>query len=79
MSWILQGVFWIVGPALTGGRDHWVASLPDNANLVGADDGIVGGDQLAAWAAESLREGETIDLSTSPLNYGLPPDFKKAS
>ncbi len=68
----------LVGSGLLGYRDRWVRSLGQSAIVVSEDDALVGGDMLAVWATEAIDDGHLLDPLESPLDYGLPPQFRKA-
>jgi tRNA threonylcarbamoyl adenosine modification protein YeaZ len=70
---------WIVGPGILGYRQRWIAALGEGAEVVVEEYAIVGGDQLAQWGIEDLKSRRTLPVSESPLDYGLPPQFRKAS
>lgn len=69
----------ITGPGVLGYRDRWIASLGKKAEVVAESDATVPGDRLALWGEESLQGGHRFSLEKSPLDYGLPPQFRKAS
>ncbi len=70
---------WIVGPGVLGYRERWIAAMHAGVEVISEDLAIVGGDQLAQWAIEDFKAGRTLPVTESPLDYGLPPQFKKAS
>lgn len=69
---------WIVGPGVLGFRERWIGTLREGVQVVPEEWAIVGGDQLAQWGISALRAGRTLPVSESPLDYGLPPQFRKA-
>lgn len=70
---------WVVGPALIGAREDWRRSIGPHAHIVEENVAIVGGDQLAVWGMAELSVGQKFSLHDTPLEYGLPPDFRKQS
>ena len=40
---------------------------------------LVGGEVLAVWGEAGLAAQEVLPLDQSPLDYGLPPDFRRLS
>jgi len=75
---IVNSDAWIVGPGLLHNYDDWLRTLPDGVQLPSREEAIVGGDQLAVWGHADIANGRTLDLTESPLDYGLPPSFRKA-
>lgn len=69
----------LVGSGVIGYRDRWVESLGQSAVIVSEDDALVGGDVLAEWATKAISDGHRLDPLKSPLDYGLPPQFRKAT
>lgn len=69
----------LVGPGVLGFRDRWVASLGSDDVVVPESEALVGGDCLALWGVEELTSGNRLSPDVSPLDYGLPPTFRKAS
>ena len=69
----------IVGPGAVGraNRDRWRAALGSDVELADESECLVGGDVLAVWGEEALRTEGGISLDRSPLDYGLPPDFRR--
>ncbi len=67
----------VTGPGIIGHRDSWVAYCGPQTRVASEPSAIIGGDTLAIWAAEDLMKGISLELVNSPLEYGLPPDFKK--
>lgn len=67
----------LTGPGVVGNRENWSAYLGSETLIVPDDEAVVGADQLAIWAEADLLRGHSLSISTSPLEYGLPPDFKK--
>ena len=75
-----SGRIWLAGPGLIGHRERWQTEYVAHnaeAQLVYESDAIVGGDLLAQWGTEDFEAGRSLSLADSPLDYGLPPDFKK--
>lgn len=70
---------WLVGPGVLGYRERWIEALGSGVQVVSEAEAIVGGDQLARWAIEDFKAGRSLPVTESPLDYGLPPHFKKAS
>ena len=70
---------WIVGPGVLGYRERWIASLGAGVQVVSEDAAIVGGDHLARWAIDDFKAGRSLPVTESPLDYGLPPQFRKVS
>jgi tRNA threonylcarbamoyl adenosine modification protein YeaZ len=73
------GAAWIVGPGVLGYRERWIESLGASVQVVSEEYAVVGGDQLARWATEDFTAGRSLPVTESPLDYGLPPQFRKAS
>ena len=69
----------LVGPGVIGYHDRWQSALKSEWEIVGDERAIVGGDQLARWGSDDLKSGRHFDLAQSPLEYGLQPEFRKAS
>lgn len=69
----------LIGPGLLTHPDQWAHLHGQNTTVFQADEALVGGDTLAQWGVENLIQGRRFDLSKSPLDYGLPPTFRKAS
>jgi len=67
----------LTGPGIIGYRESWVSYCGPQSRVATESDAIIGGDTLAIWAAEDLLKGISLSLMNSPLEYGLPPDFKK--
>lgn len=67
----------LTGPAVIGYRAEWAAFFGSQTQIASVEEAIVGGDQLAVWAEEDLLHGHVLSINSSPLEYGLPPDFKK--
>lgn len=72
----LSGAF-LAGPGVLGYRERWLEALGTETRLVDDAHAIVGGDTLALWGHEALAAGDIIPLGESPLDYGLPPDFRR--
>jgi tRNA threonylcarbamoyl adenosine modification protein YeaZ len=68
----------IGGPGLLGKSDQWRRVLGAAARIVPEDRAVVHGDQVAIWGAQALAAGERLTLERSPLEYGLPPTFRKS-
>jgi len=68
----------LVGSGIIGYRERWLESVGPDAIVVPEDDALVGGDVLATWAEKELASGHALNLLESPLDYGLPPQFRKA-
>jgi tRNA threonylcarbamoyl adenosine modification protein YeaZ len=73
------GETWLVGPGVLNYRDRWIETLAGRTRIVSPSYEIVGGDHLARWGFSNLMSGESFKLTESPLDYGLPPVFRKAS
>ena len=69
----------LTGPGIIGHRDIWHSYCGPRSSIAAESDAIVGGDTLALWTAEDLMRGTSVSLTNSPLEYGLPPDFKKSN
>ena len=69
---------WIVGPGVLGFRERWIGTLSGRVEVASEEQAIVGGDQLAQWGITDLAAGRYLSVSESPLDYGLPPQFRKA-
>ncbi len=67
----------ITGPGIIGRSDEWTSRLRPGDSLAEDKDAIVGGDVLAVWGEEAIARGEVLPIDGAPLDYGLPPDFKK--
>jgi hypothetical protein len=78
-SWTPQSpepVF-ITGPGIIGRRREWSSRLRDSDSLADEREAIPGGDRLAAWGEVAISRGDVLSIEGAPLDYGLPPDFKK--
>ena len=69
----------LVGPGILGYRDRWVASVDSAVTVVPESEALVGGDRLALWGATEFSSGNCLEPDVSPLDYGLPPTFRKTS
>ncbi|MEW5702854.1 MAG: hypothetical protein AB1792_11590 [Candidatus Zixiibacteriota bacterium] len=69
----------IIGPGIIGYRERWRHALPSDVELADDQECIVGGDLLAAWGEADLAAGRRLPLDSSPLDYGLPPDFRRVN
>ncbi len=69
----------LLGPGLLSHRDKWASMITPNLEIVSEDEALVGGDTLAQWGVAELSAGRRLDPTVSPLDYGLPPTFRKAS
>jgi hypothetical protein len=67
----------LTGPGVVGRRESWLAYCGRQTRVASENTAVIGGDTLALWASEDLSRGISSPLTTSPLEYGLPPDFKK--
>jgi hypothetical protein len=67
----------LTGPGVLDHRAEWAAHFGAPIQIASDDEIIVGGDQLAVWAEEDIQHGRVLSITSSPLDYGLPPDFKK--
>lgn len=67
----------LTGPGILGNRDRWVSYYGGSTNIANDADAFIGADTLALWAEVDIRQGHILKLHNSPLDYGLPPDFKK--
>lgn len=67
----------LLGPGLLHDYESWLRNLPDGAGVIQLEDAIVGGDRLAEWTEGDIRNRRTLDLTISPIDYGLPPAFRK--
>jgi hypothetical protein len=67
----------LTGPGVIGRREEWQTYCGPHTRVAEDSAAMIGGDVLALWAEESLLRGESLSLQSSPLVYGLPPDFKK--
>jgi len=70
---------WIVGPGILGYRERWIETAAPGVKVISEEMAVVGGDQLAQWAIEDFKAERNLPVTESPLDYGLPPQFKKAS
>lgn len=70
---------WLAGPGVLGYRERWIESAGPSVQVVSEEWAVVGGDQLAQWAIEDFLAGRSLPVTESPLDYGLPPQFRKAS
>lgn len=66
----------LTGPGVIGNRDRWLAYFDSSTTIAEEQNAIVGGDTLAVWTESDLLSGKSLPVSSSPLEYGLPPDFK---
>ncbi|GAB4320244.1 MAG: hypothetical protein Kow0074_10390 [Candidatus Zixiibacteriota bacterium] len=69
----------LVGSGILGYRDRWISAVGSAGRVVPEENALVGGDTLAMWAAEALEMGHVFDPLESPLDYGLPPVFRKSA
>jgi len=67
----------LVGPGVLGYRQRWLDILAPGTRLVEDAHAVVGGDTLAIWGHEALVAGHSLSPEESPLDYGLPPDFRR--
>jgi tRNA threonylcarbamoyl adenosine modification protein YeaZ len=67
----------LTGPGILGRRAHWEAYFGSATRIVADTEAYVGGDLLAIWTEADLMQGRALSTDSSPLEYGLPPDFKK--
>jgi hypothetical protein len=67
----------LTGPGIIGHRESWVSYCGPQTRVASESSAFIGGDTLALWAAEDLLNTKSLSLVNSPLEYGLPPDFKK--
>jgi tRNA threonylcarbamoyl adenosine modification protein YeaZ len=67
----------LIGPGVPSYRERWQQSLAPSIQLVDDTEAVVGGDRLAIWGEEDLVAGRCFSLDQSPLDYGLPPDFRR--
>ncbi len=67
----------LTGPGVIEHRAEWAAFFGPQTEIASDEEAIIGGDQLAVWAEVDLLHGHVLPISSSPLEYGLPPDFKK--
>lgn len=67
----------LTGPGVIEHRAGWAAYFGSQTQIAIDDEAVIGGDQLAVWAAEDLLNGNFLSINSSPLEYGLPPDFRK--
>ena len=67
----------LTGPGVIGRREPWLAYCGPQTRIADESEAVIGGDVLALWAEEDLSRGVSLPLTSSPLEYGLPPDFKK--
>lgn len=75
---VRSGTTLLVGSGILGYRDRWVKAVGSADYVVSEDDALVGGDLLAVWAARALANGQRLNPLESPLDYGLPPVFRKS-
>jgi tRNA threonylcarbamoyl adenosine modification protein YeaZ len=69
----------LLGPGMLSRRSHWESLASANIAIVPESDALVGGDVLACWGTTAIAEGQTLLPEVSPLDYGLPPTFRKVS
>jgi tRNA threonylcarbamoyl adenosine modification protein YeaZ len=67
----------LTGPGVIGNRPRWESCLGTQTKIIDDDKAIIGADTLALWGETDLMAGQRLDIQTSPLEYGLPPDFRK--
>lgn len=67
----------LTGPGILNRRADWMALFGAETEIVADSNAIVGADTLALWGEADLLQDESLPLDISPLDYGLPPDFKK--
>ena len=75
----LDATVWVVGPGVLGYRERWIESLGASVQVISEEQAVVGGDQLTQWAIDDFKAGRSLPVTESPLDYGLPPQFRKAS
>jgi tRNA threonylcarbamoyl adenosine modification protein YeaZ len=69
----------LTGPGVIGNRARWEGFYRGMTQIAKDSDATIGADTLALWGEEELRKGHLLSLDDSPLDYGLPPDFRKIS
>lgn len=67
----------LTGPGILDRRAEWTAYCGPETEIVADSKAIVGADTLALWGEADLLQGKSLPLDMSPLDYGIPPDFKK--
>jgi len=67
----------LTGPGILERRASWAAYCGTGTSIVDDTNAIIGADTLALWGEADLLQGRSLPTHTSPLEYGLPPDFKK--
>jgi tRNA threonylcarbamoyl adenosine modification protein YeaZ len=67
----------LTGPGLIGNRGRWEAYYNNATRIIDDADATIGADTLALWGEQDLLAGQGLEIHSSPLEYGLPPDFKK--
>ena len=67
----------LTGPGVFGNRDRWAAYYKGATRIADDADAFIGADILAVWGELDLGAGQFLRFQDSPLDYGLPPDFKK--
>lgn len=67
----------LTGPGVIEHRAEWAAVFGSQTEIASDEEATIGGDELAVWAEEDLLAGTILSINSSPLEYGLPPDFKK--
>lgn len=67
------------GPAVLTHRAQLAEMFGHATHIVPDAEAIIGGGTLALWAEEDILNGQTVRLDNAPIEYGLPPDFKKTA
>jgi len=67
----------IVGPGAAQFRDTHAAQSLNGIRTVPDSESYIPGGMLALWTAQDITEGRTLPLADPPIDYGLPPDFRK--
>jgi hypothetical protein len=67
----------LTGPGVIGNREDWSTYFGAETLIIPDDEAVVAADQLAIWAEADLLQGHSLPIGISPLEYGVPPDFKK--
>jgi len=80
-QWLPVGTppFRMIGPGLLGYRQRWLDAFGTQVELASDEDAVVGGGILAVWGEAELIAGRTLPVFESPLDYGLPPDFRRVN
>lgn len=69
----------LTGPAVVTHRTQLAERFGHRTQLVPDHEAIIGGEVLAGWAEVDISSGIVFKIDCAPIEYGLPPDFKKTA